>query len=178
MRCLGEVDTGRVVALLGGYGLELERLPVEAAIPGSYWGEPEAGLIGARIYARPDTPLHSLLHEACHWIVATPERRAVMHTDASDSIAEENAVCWLQLALADALPGFGYARACADMDAWGYSFRLGSADRWFREDADDARAWLLREGLVDASGRPTGRVRGGAAVQADPLTIASPLTPA
>jgi len=36
------------------------------------------------------------------------------------------------------------------MDAWGYSFRLGSARRWFFEDADDARGWLVRRGLWNA----------------------------
>jgi hypothetical protein len=36
----------------------------------------------------------------------------------------------------------------ADMDAWGYSFRLGSAARWFQEDADDARQWLAARGLL------------------------------
>ncbi|MCU0753875.1 MAG: hypothetical protein MUE46_01965 [Xanthomonadales bacterium] len=175
---LADADLPALVGLLAGYGLTLVVLPESAPIPGSYWGAPEAGLIGARLYARPDTPLHSLLHEACHWIVATPVRRATMHTDASDSIAEENASCWLQLALADAVPGFGYVRACADMDAWGYSFRLGSADRWFREDADDAREWLWREGLLDPAGRPTGRVRGTAPVQAGLATIRGPELPA
>ncbi|MCU0757221.1 MAG: hypothetical protein MUE46_19250 [Xanthomonadales bacterium] len=171
---LADADRSAVSALLAGFGLRLVELPESASIPGSFWGEPEAGLIGDRIYARPDTPLHSLLHEACHWIVATPARRATMHTDASDSIVEENATCWLQLALADALPGFGYARACADMDAWGYSFRLGSADRWFHEDASDARDWLRAERLIDTQGRPTGRVRGMAPVQAGLATIRAP----
>lgn len=173
-----ETDLTALVELLATHGMVLVLLPESAAIPGSFWGEPEAGLIGDRIYVRPDTPVHSVLHEACHWIVATPECRAAMHTDASDSIAEENATCSLQLALADAVPGFGYARACADMDAWGYSFRLGSADRWFREDADDARAWLFREGLVDVAGRPTGLVRGMAPVQDVTATIAAPELPA
>ena len=39
----------------------------------------------------------------------------------------------------------------ADMDAWGYSFRLGSARRWFEEDAADASAWLTQRGLLDAT---------------------------
>jgi hypothetical protein len=30
----------------------------------------------------------------------------------------------------------------ADMDAWGYSFRLGSTRAWFEADAEDAREFL------------------------------------
>ena len=129
-------------ALLAGFGLELGAVPAEAPIPGSYWGEPEAGIIAERVYVRPDTPVHSMLHEACHLIVLPPERRAQVHTDATDSIAEEDATCYLQILLAERLPGVGSARLMADMDAWGYSFRLGSAQAWFERDADDARQWL------------------------------------
>jgi hypothetical protein len=35
------------------------------------------------------------------------------------------------------------------MDEWGYTFRLGSAAAWFREDAEDARQWLMHHGLID-----------------------------
>jgi hypothetical protein len=115
---------------------------VGEAIPGSYWGDSEAGIIGSRVHARADTPLHSLLHEAGHLMVMAPERRAAVHTDASDTPRDEDAVCYLQLLLADALPGFGRERAFADMDAWGYTFRLGSARAWFENDAEDAAAHL------------------------------------
>ena len=128
--------------LLAQHGLQLVRVEDRAPIPGSYWGEPEAGVIGSNVYARADTPLHSLLHEACHLLVAEPQRRAGIHTDASDSQIEEDATCYLQIVLAEALPGFGRERAFRDMDAWGYSFRLGSARAWFERDADDARAFL------------------------------------
>jgi hypothetical protein len=37
-----------------------------------------------------------------------------------------------------------------DMDAWGYTFRLGSARAWFEEDAEDARTWLQQRGLLPA----------------------------
>ena len=140
-------------ALLARHGLVLEAVPDGASIPGSYWGEPEAGIIGHRVYARADTPLHSLLHEACHLIVLPPARRAAVHTDATDSVPEEDATCYLQLVLADHLPGFGRERAFADMDAWGYTFRLGSARAWFERDADDARAWLEARDLLHADGR-------------------------
>jgi hypothetical protein len=53
----------------------------------------------------------------------------------------------------------GRERLFADMDTWGYSFRLGSAKDWFEQDAEDARLWLLKHGLIDAEGHPTWRVR-------------------
>ena len=62
-------------------------------------------------------------------------------------------MCYLQILLADSVPGFGRTRMLQDMDAWGYTFRLGSARRWFEEDASDARAWLLDRGLIDADGQ-------------------------
>lgn len=148
---IADVGFDPCTALLARHGLELVQVPDGRPIPGSYWGEPEAGVIASRVFARSDTPLHSLLHEACHLLVADPTRRAAIHTDASDSLEEEDATCYLQLVLADALPGFGRARAFTDMDAWGYSFRLGSARAWFEHDAEDARAFLAARGLLAAS---------------------------
>jgi hypothetical protein len=149
----------RLTRLLRGYGLTLAQQPTKGSIPGSYWGEPEAGLVGDRLYLRADTPVHSALHEACHWICMDEARRGAVHTDAGGDVAEENAVCYLQVLLADRLPGFGRDRMLADMDAWGYSFRLGSARAWFEQDAEDARAWLLGRELIDADAQPTWRVR-------------------
>jgi hypothetical protein len=148
MLTVAEIEWASAAALLARYGLSLQHVADGAPIPGSFWGEPEAGVIGEKVYARSDTPVHSLLHEACHLIVAAPERRARIHTDASDSQAEEDACCYLQIVLADALPGAGSARLMADMDAWGYTFRLGSARAWFEHDAEDAREWLLARGLL------------------------------
>jgi hypothetical protein len=48
---------------------------------------------------------------------------------------------------------------CADMDAWGYTFRLGSARAWFERDADDARQWLIAHCLIDDAGAITWRTR-------------------
>ncbi len=137
-------------ALLAGHGLSLVAVAAGAEIPGSYWGECEAGLIGSTVYVRADTPVHSLLHEACHLLVMPPGRRPQVHTDATDSVAEEDAACYLQILLADQLPGVGRERLMADMDAWGYSFRLGSTRAWFEHDAEDARAFLVSRGLVRA----------------------------
>ena len=145
---LADVDITDVAALLARHGLSLDLVPTDAPIPGSFWGEPEAGIIGATVHARADTPLHSLLHEACHLLVMPSERRASVHTDASDSIAEEDATCYLQIVLADALPRVGSARLMRDMDEWGYTFRLGSTRAWFEGDADDARRWLEARGLL------------------------------
>jgi len=145
--------------LLGRYGLELVPVGTGGDIPGSWFGEPEAGLIGNRVYARLDTPVHSVLHETCHYICMDAQRRARLHTDAGGGYDEENGVCYLQILLADHLPGMGRERMLADMDAWGYTFRLGSAGRWFREDAEDARQWLRTHGLTDAEDRPTWKLR-------------------
>lgn len=120
MLTLADISFDATAALLARYGLALHRIADGEAIPGSYWGECEAGLIGHNVYARGDTPVHSLLHEAAHLIVLPPERRAQVHTDATDSIEEEDAVCVLQALLGDALPGVGRERVLADMDGWGY----------------------------------------------------------
>jgi hypothetical protein len=145
---IADIGFDACAALLARHGLQLVRVKDGAAIPGSFWGECEAGIIGSNVHARADTPVHSLLHEACHLLVLDPERRAAVHTDASDSLEEEDATCYLQIVLADALPGFGRDRALTDMDAWGYTFRLGSARAWFEHDAEDARAFLVERGLL------------------------------
>ena len=41
--------------------------------------------------------------------------------------------------LADQLAGYDRERMMNDMDAWGYSFRLGSTQAWVERDAEDAR---------------------------------------
>jgi len=152
---LNAIDRLSLQILLDRYGLALQLMAPEEVIPGSYWGEREAGLIGSKIFARLDTPVHSVLHESAHFICMTPERRAGLDTDAGGDDAEESAVCYLQIILAQSLPNIGAARMCRDMDAWGYSFRLGSAARWFDEDAEDARDWLIRHGVLDAGRNPT-----------------------
>jgi hypothetical protein len=148
---MADVEASALRALFAGHGLELVELPAGAPIPGSYWGEPEAGLDGQRLFCRPDTPVHSVLHEGCHYLCMPAARRIGLHRDAGGDHAEENAVLYLQIHLAGRLPGVGAERLCADMDAWGYTFRLGSAARWYAEDATDARDWLLARGLLPAA---------------------------
>ena len=154
-----EIDHHALAALLQRFGLQLHILADEAPIPGSWFGEPEAGIIGLDIYVRGDTPVHSALHESCHVICMDGERRRQLHTNAGGDYDEENAVNYLEITLACQLTEVGYARILADMDAWGYSFRLGSAQAWFEQDATDARAWLQDQGLLDAQGQPTWRMR-------------------
>lgn len=149
-----ELDAAALAAFCARLGLELAWVVEGAEIPGSYWGETEAGLVGRTIQLRPDTPVHSLLHEACHYLCMDEARRAQLHTNAGGTDTEENAVCYLQCLLADALPGYSRARCFADMDTWGYHFILGSAQAWFERDSEDAQQWLRREGRVDAAGQP------------------------
>jgi hypothetical protein len=152
MRLLDVQSRAALTALLERFGLQLVMLDADGPIPGSYWGAPEAGLVDECLYVQPSTPLHSALHEAGHWICMDAERRQGLHTDAGGDDLEECAVCYLQMILAEEISGYGRARICADMDAWGYSFRLGGADAWFREDAADARGWLIGRGILDANG--------------------------
>jgi len=154
-----DLPAGALRKLMERFGIEVVEVGEGEPIPGSYWGAPEAGIVGHTLYVRPDTPLHSALHEGCHLICADTARRQTIDTDAGGSDLEESGVCYLQIALADELPGAGRDRLMADMDAWGYSFRLGSTRAWFERDAEDAASWLRAEGLLDASGRPTFRAR-------------------
>jgi hypothetical protein len=145
--------------LLSRFGLQMHVHRDGETISGSYWGESEAGLLGHTIYVLADTPLHSVLHEACHFICMDGTRRTQLNRDAGGDYDEENAVCYLQILLADELPGFGRERMQSDMDKWGYTFRLGSARAWFDQDAADAFAWLVRERLIEQTGRVTWQLR-------------------
>ncbi len=159
MLLLNAIDRLDLLLLLDRYGLELELAAPDQPIPGSFWGEREAGLLGSKLHARLDTPVHSILHESAHFICMTPERRVGLDTDAGGDDAEEGAVCYLQILMAATLPQVGAERLCRDMDDWGYSFRLGSAAKWFAEDADDAYRWLLVQGLIDSRAELTYRLR-------------------
>jgi len=159
MQKIGGLDRLLIAQLLGAYGLELRLVADGESIPGSYWGDSEAGLRGSLLYARFDTPLHSVLHEAAHFICMTPERRAGLDTDAGGDVLEECGVCYVQILLAEILPQAGRERAIADMDAWGYSFREGNTSAWLAGDAADARAWLIEHGVLTDEGELSGELR-------------------
>jgi len=156
---VSDVSSAALSSLLQRYGLDLVRQAQDTAISGSYWGDSEAGIMGRRVYVRADTPVHSMLHEACHVICMSEDRRSTLERDAGGDDLEESAVCYLQVVLADHIEGVGRDRLMLDMDAWGYSFRLGSTRDWFQTDAEDAAEFLMNHGLLNAAGEPTFRLR-------------------
>ncbi len=155
--CRGRVP--EIGKLFLKYALTIKSVNDDTPIPGSYWGESEAGVINNRLYIRNDTPLHSAFHEACHYICMESERRKQLHTDAGGDYDEENGVCYLQIILSDELAGYSAEQMMQEMDRWGYTFRLGSARTWFEEDAEDARQWLLKAGIINGLSSPTWKLR-------------------
>lgn len=145
--------------LLTSYAIQVKIVPNSEDIPGSFWGDSEAGLIANNLYVRPETPVHSALHEACHYICLDTQRRENLDTDAGGDYDEENAVCYLQILLGAKLPACSADTLMKNMDSWGYTFRLGSAKAWFDDDAEDAQQWLIREQLINQDNVPTGRLR-------------------
>jgi len=152
---VGDVGHDVLAEFLGRFALELMVQSTDEVITGSFWGDSEAGIVGHTVFVRPDTPVHSLLHESSHVICMDDDRRSRLDRDAGGDDLEESAVCYLQIILADHIAGVGRGRIMADMDAWGYSFRLGSTRAWFENDADDAKRFLLNHKLIDTSGEPT-----------------------
>jgi len=159
MLTVADLPANSLQDLLSTYSLIIEFVDNEEKIPGSFWGDSEAGLIKNILYVRPKTPVHSALHEACHYICLDSERRSALNTDAGGDYDEENAVCYLQILLAAKLPGCSADTLMKNMDSWGYTFRLGSAQAWFENDAEDAQKWLLNERLIDQNNAVTGRLR-------------------
>lgn len=161
MLLVGDLPIQSLQGLLQRFGLSLVVQSSDKAITGSFWGDSEAGIVAQDVFVRPDTPVHSLLHETCHTICMDASRRAGLDRDAGGDDLEEAAVCYLQILLADEIEGVGRERLMTDMDAWGYSFRLGNTRAWFKCDAEDATEWLQQHGLIDSAGTPTFTLRGG-----------------
>jgi len=156
---VNQIKITSLCELVGNYGMEVQLVTDNEPIPGSFWQESEAGLIGNTLYVRSDTPVHSALHESCHYICMDNQRREKLHTDAGGTALEESAVCYLQILLSRYIPELGQARILSDMDDWGYSYRLGSAKAWFEQDAEDAFDWLVDHQLITQNGTPTWRIR-------------------
>lgn len=156
---VADVGTDTLARLLHRYGLDLAVEAPGEAITGSFWGDSEAGVVGHTVFVRTDTPVHSFLHESCHVICMEGARRDALHRDAGGDDLEEAAVCYLQVLLADYVDGVGRDRLVADMDEWGYSFRLGSTRAWFENDAEDAQDFLVKHGLMSADGMPVFNLR-------------------
>jgi hypothetical protein len=89
----------------------------------------------------------------------TEDRRVGLDRDAGGDDLEEAAVCYLQVILADHIDGVGRDSLMLDMDAWGYSFRLGKTHDWFQNDAEDAAKFLMNHGLLNEVGEATFRLR-------------------
>ena len=159
VKTVADVPQQAIEALLGRFGLMLQCQAEGEDITGSFWGDSEAGVVGNTVFVRSDTPVHSLLHETCHVICMSADRRADLDTDAGGDDLEEAAVCYLQVVLADDIETCDRDRLMADMDTWGYSFRLGDTRSWFEQDADDARKWLIDNGLLGEDGKPSYRLR-------------------
>jgi len=154
-----DIEPAQLEQLLERYAITVNTVGKKQKIPGSWFGEPEAGIIKNALYIRADTPVHSALHEACHYICMDPSRRKTLHTNAGGDYNEENGVCYLSILLSDYIEGFGRARMFSNMDEWGYTFRLGSSKAWFEGDANDAIDWLTAYCLIDAAHLPTFKMR-------------------
>jgi len=154
-----DIEFTQLQQLLGKYDLIIHLVENNKKIPGSWFGEPEAGIIENNLYIRNDTPVHSALHESCHYICMPADRREKLHTNAGGDYDEENGVCYLSILLSQYIEGFGLERMLSDMDEWGYTFRLGSSKRWFEEDAQDAVDWLEKNKIIMPGNKPTWSVR-------------------
>ncbi len=149
-----DINLKQLEDLLGKYNLEIIAVDNNKEIPGSWFGDSEAGIIKNKLYIRMDTPVHSALHESCHYICMDSTRRRKLHTDAGGDYDEENGVCYLQILLANYITNFGQEGMFKNMDEWGYTFRLGSSKKWFYGDAEDTKNWLLKNNLIDKENNP------------------------
>ena len=102
---IADIQLAQLQSVLGKYNLTVHLVDENQKITGSWFGEPEAGIIENNLYIRNDTPVHSALHEASHYICMAPERRDKLHTNAGGDYDEENGVCYLSLLLSNYIDG-------------------------------------------------------------------------
>ena len=86
-------------------------------------------------------------------------QRTDPQVDARGSAREENATCYLQILLSDHIENYDRNQLMQDMDDWGYSFRLGSANAWFYQDADEVCQWLIKHQIINKGGEVTWNLR-------------------
>ena len=104
--------------------------------------------------------MHSVLHEASHFICMSPARRARLDRDAGGTDLEEAAVCYLQILLADELAAVGRARLMRDMDALGLQLPAGQHAGLVRSRTPRTRApGSCCTGIADDQDRLTGVLR-------------------
>ena len=154
-----DLNEESIKQLLSNYGIYVHCLNFDKDIPYSFWGAPEAGRLGEQLYLRGDTPIHSILHESAHYVCMPEIQRNDAEIDAKGSAIEENATCYLQILLADHIDHYSREQLMNDMDAWGYSFRLGSAYEWFTKDATEVKDWLVSHNLITANSKITWQLR-------------------
>ena len=145
--------------VLDKYQLGLTMVAPGSSIPHSFWGAPEAGRQHTELFAREDTPVHSIFHESAHYVCMTDAQRHSPSINAGGSALIEDACCFLQILWSECLIGFNRHIHLHDMNQWGYNFRLGSSTRWFYADSDDARAWLVQENIITERNEPTWEMR-------------------
>jgi len=51
-----DIDADALKRLLDRFGIAAEWVAVGTAITGSFWGEPEAGIVGQQVFVRPGHP--------------------------------------------------------------------------------------------------------------------------
>ncbi len=158
---LGDIEPAAIERLLTAFGLSLAGVAPGASIPGSYWGDSEAGLVGDRLFARADTPVHSLLHELGHYVCMDPTAaRCARHRCGRRRRRGSGRVLPAGVARRRACEASAASAASRDMDTWGYSFREGSARAWLAGDGVPRR--VLGSRRTASSTRPRVR-RGGCA---------------
>lgn len=88
-----DVDSHELTELIACYQIELCLTPKDLPAPGSFCGGEEAGLVGKPLYLRTDTPIHSVLHQVCHYICMDSKRRLSLNADAG---SDDDAQQWLR----------------------------------------------------------------------------------
>ncbi|MCW8909267.1 MAG: hypothetical protein OQK76_01485, partial [Gammaproteobacteria bacterium] len=78
-----EINLDDLQTLLAKFDLTIISVEDDREIPGSWFGDSEAGIIKNKLYIRMDTPVHSALHESCHYICMDNQRRQQLDTNAA-----------------------------------------------------------------------------------------------